>query len=379
VKEALRAAFRERFGHARSGIAEAPGRVNLIGEHTDYNEGFVLPVAIDRYVRVAFAPSPHAGLFRGVSVDFGEGRQASYDEFRPISVPPSWFDYAAGVAWALGREGVVTPGLDFVVAGDIPIGAGLSSSAALEIAVARALFDAAGVTWDGRRAARLGQRVENDYIGLESGIMDQMASALSQEGAAMLLDCRSLDLECVPLPDSLAIVVLDTGTRRSLADSAYNERRASCQAAVRALKRRDPSVRALRDASETDLSSARDEMNGVTYRRALHVVRENERTLEMARALEASDEVRLGELMAGSHESLRDLYEVSSPALDRLVERATSHPACLGARMTGGGFGGCAVALVRVEDVEAFTAEIGGEASAVYRCRAVAGATLDGC
>lgn len=375
--ETLAACFEKHFGSKRPRFARAPGRVNLIGEHTDYNEGFVLPVAIDRYVTVAYASNPdNISTLRGYSIDFEQFCSAAYGELGPVSSAPSWFDYAAGMAWALGREKADLPGLDFVVAGNVPIGAGLSSSAALELAMARALFDASGMHWDGRLAARLGQRVENDYIGLESGIMDQMASSLSERGAAMLLDCRDLTIERVALPEELTVVVLDTGTRRELAKSAYNERRASCEAAVAAVRRQAASTRALRDVSVELLDAARSTMDETTYRRALHVIRENERTLEMARALRRGDIESLDVLMADSHESLRELYEVSSPELDRVVGRARSHPGCRGARMTGAGFGGCAVALVDTEQESSFAAELRAATAALYTCQAVSGAEI---
>ena len=371
MTETLLGAFEKRFGHARRRVARAPGRVNLIGEHTDYNDGFVLPVAIDRYVMVAFASNGSQRL-RGYSIDFEEEGDARLEALEPPSGAPSWFDYASGVAWALLREGASVRGMDFVVAGDIPIGAGLSSSAALELAIARALFFVADIAWDGRRAAKIGQKVENDYVGLESGIMDQMASALSEDGCAMLLDCRDLSFESVALPEELAIVVMDTGTRRELAGSAYNARRRSCQEAARLL-----SVEALRDVELEPLSAARSKMDEVTFRRVLHVVQENARTLEMAAALRKGELGRIGSLMASSHESLRDLYEVSSPELDRIVAHALEHRAAVGARMTGAGFGGCAVALVMKDGLEGFLRDFEpAEGAKLYPCRAVSGVTI---
>ena len=373
------AVFHERFGqdHPRCRVARAPGRVNLIGEHTDYNDGFVLPVAIDRYVTIVFAPRVDS-ILRGYSIDFDEERAASLEELSPCNGSPSWFDYAAGVAWVRPAESVPLTGIDFVVSGDVPIGAGLSSSAALELAFARALSDASGEPWDGKRAALAGQRVENDYIGLKSGIMDQMASALSREGSAMLLDCRDLSVEAVLIPEHLSVVVMDTGTRRSVAGSAYNDRRASCERAVRAVHERYPDVRALRDVSESALDACRSEMDPTDYRRALHVVRENQRTLGMARALRADDETEIAALMDGSHESLRELYQVSSPELDEIVSIAKAHPSCRGARMTGAGFGGCAVALVNAEGTAAFAADVRNAygAGELYVCRAVSGAHI---
>ena len=380
----VKSAFAAHFGHDRCRIARAPGRVNLIGEHTDYNDGYVFPVAIDRYVSVAFAArSDDTNSFRGYSLDYDEERVASFDELAPRRGPPTWFDYVAGVAWALLHDGVPLRGLDFVVLGDVPIGAGLSSSAAIELAMARAFLDVSGVAWDGEQAALAGQRAENDYIGVNSGIMDQMASALSQAGTAMLLDCRDLSFRAVSIPESLLVVVMDTGTRRALAGSAYNERRASCERVTKLIGDGGANVRALRDVTEADLEASRGRFDATDYRRALHVVHENARTLEMARALEAEDTATIKELMARSHASLRDLYEVSSPELDRVVSIASSHPACHGARMTGAGFGGCAVALVSSHlgaphELDEFCDHLRRSYSAgeIYVCHTVGGAHL---
>lgn len=369
--------FRERFGDTRLRVAVAPGRVNLIGEHTDYNDGFVLPAAIDRRVTMAFAPRDDERI-RGFSVDFDEERTAALDELTPCSGPPSWFDYAAGVAWALREDRETVVGIDFVVTGDVPIGAGLSSSAAVELAMARALWDAAGRPWDGTAASLVGQRVENDYIGHKSGIMDQMASALSRDASAMLLDCRDLSFEVVAIPEELAIVVMDTGTRRTLATSAYNDRRASCERAVSALRERRADITALRDVTERELEASRAAIAPIDFRRALHVVSENQRTLDMAQALRDAHEDAIGTLMESSHRSLRELYEVSCPELDSIVSIATTHSACLGARMTGAGFGGCAVALVPRAEAALFATDVRGAfgAGSVYVCRAVSGAHI---
>ncbi len=367
-EEVLRT-FRARYrGEPR--LAFAPGRVNLIGEHTDYSDGYVFPVAIDRFARVAFAANAD-GILRGYSLaEEGERSMALFD----LSPSGTWLDYVAGVVRAHREIGLEIPGMDFVVGGDVPIGAGLSSSAALELAVSRAIFELASAPWDPATAARLAQRAENEFVGMPCGIMDQMASALSQEGCAMLLDCRSLRFESVPIPGSLLVVVMDTGTRRALASSAYEERRKSCEEAAARL-----GVSALRDATR----EAAGRLEGTLRRRALHVVEENARTLEMAAALRRGDEGLIGALMRASHESLRDLFEVSSPALDSIVAVASRHPAVVGARMTGGGFGGSAVALVRasaagefLRDVEALYRSETGNAGKLYACRAVSGAAL---
>ncbi|HEY7820193.1 MAG TPA: galactokinase [Vicinamibacteria bacterium] len=361
--------FRRRYGREPK-IAVAPGRVNLIGEHTDYNDGFVLPVAIDRFAAIAYSTNENRTI-RGYSLAEGEERSLSMDELSPSR---TWLDYAAGVVHAHREHGIEIPGMDFVVGGDLPIGAGLSSSAAFELAVARAVFDLASVPWDPMTAARLAQRAENEFVGMPCGIMDPMASALSRAGCAMLLDCRSLDFDVVPLPKSLLVVVMDTGTRRALASSGYEERRRSCEEAAALL-----GVRALRDASP-ELAA---QLPGVPRKRALHVVQENARTVEMASALRASDEGRIGALMRDSHASLRDLFEVSSPALDAMVEIAARHPAAVGARMTGGGFGGSAVALVRASGSKEFLHDVWsayrsatGNLGTLHSCRAVGGAFL---
>jgi galactokinase len=361
--------FRARY-RREPRLAVAPGRVNLIGEHTDYSEGYVFPVAIDRFAQVAFAEND-GRLLRGYSLAEKEERSMALDDLSPSG---SWLDYAAGVVRTHRESGLEIPGMDFVVGGDVPIGAGLSSSAAFELAIARAVFDLASAPWDPSTAARLAQRAENEFVGVPCGIMDQMASALSQAGCAMLLDCRSLRFEAVPIPTSLLIVVMDTGTRRALASSAYEERRKSCEEAAALL-----GVSALRDASREML----ERLSGTLRRRALHVVEENRRTLEMASALKRGDQDRIGALMRESHESLRDLFEVSSPALDSMVEVASRHPAAVGARMTGGGFGGSALALVRasaakdfVREVESSYRSVTGNPGALYRCRAVSGAIL---
>ncbi len=361
--------FRERYGREPK-LAVAPGRVNLIGEHTDYNDGFVLPAAIDRFAVVAYSANEQ-GMLRGYSLVEEEERSVSLGE---LSRTDSWLDYAAGVVRMHGERGIEIRGMDFVIGGDLPIGAGLSSSAAFELAIARAVFDLASSPWDPVTAARLAQRAENEFVGVPCGIMDQMAVALAEGSCAMLLDCRSLDIEAVPMPDSLQVVVMDTGTRRALASSGYEERRRSCEEAAALL-----GVPALRDASRDSV----ERLDGILRRRARHVVEENERTLQMASALKRGEESRIGSLMRESHESLRDLFEVSSPALDAMVDIASNHPAVVGARMTGGGFGGSAVALVRASasgdfmtDVFTMYRNATRNHGTLHRCRAVGGAAL---
>jgi galactokinase len=378
----LRARFAQLVsGAASPRVAIAPGRVNLIGEHTDYNDGFVLPMAIESSVRMAFAPRTDRVL-RIQAVSYGETHELSLDALIPRSIP-GWAGYVAGTAWALAAAGHHLVGIDAVIESDVPVGAGLSSSAALEMAVARALCAAAGIAWDPFAMARLGQKAENDFVGVGCGIMDQFASAASHEGCALLLDCRSLETEAVPIPAEAAVVVMDTGARRSLAGSAYNDRRASCEAAVRALLPLAPGIRALRDVDETLLSRGRGLMDATAFQRASHIVVENRRPVEMAAALRAGDLDGAGRLMNDSHASLRDLYEVSCVELDLVTDLAREHPGCRGARMTGAGFGGCAVALVDRDQVEAFITDVHiayrsrvDLPSAFFACRPSAGARL---
>ena len=374
--------FDERFGASGDRhVAVAPGRVNLIGEHTDYNDGFVLPMAIGRAAVVAFRPREDRVL-RAHSVAFDETKQLSLDELRAPG-GTDWMSYVAGVAWAFQSAELPTRGLDLVVDGDVPIGAGLSSSAALELATARALATAARVPWDAVEMAKLGQKAENAYVGMNCGIMDQFASAACQEGMALLLDCRTLETQPVPVPARAAVVVMDTGARRELAGSAYNDRRAACERVVAELSRSQRDVRALRDVSLSQLEAARDRLDPVDFKRARHVVPENRRPVEMADALAHDDLAKAGRLMNESHFSLRDLYEVSSEELDLITELARQQPSCHGARMTGAGFGGCGVALVDASAVDAFCAAVLPAyrkrvdlPAALYACRPVAGARL---
>jgi len=262
--------------------------------------------------------------------------------------------YVGGVAWALREAGDARRGVDLGIVSDLPIGAGLSSSAAIEMAVARSMTAANGEPWTPPAMARIGQRVENEFVGVATGIMDQFASAASVKGSALLLDCRSLETRLVPIPGGIAVVVMDTGVRRSLRSSEYNERRSACEQAVQAIRKLDPRVRALRDVDAGLLERARPSMTSEVYRRAKHVVDEIRRPLAMADALGAGDLQSAGTLMNESHASLRDLYEVSSAELDAITAEARSHRACYGARLTGAGFGGCAVALVAAADVDDF-------------------------
>jgi galactokinase len=337
-------AFRELAGRDPEGVWAAPGRVNLIGEHTDYNEGFVLPVAIDRLV-LAVAGRRDGGRLRLWSLQTGPPADLELTAIGPGRVD-GWAAYPAGVAWALGQAGVDLGGADLVVDGDVPAGAGLSSSAALECATATALADLHGADLDGKALAALARRAENEVVGVPSGAMDQMVSMLGRAGHALFLDTRSLETEQVPLPleaSGLCLVVIDTRAGHRLVDGAYADRKAACEAATAVL-----GVPALRDATLAQVEAAAGALGDPGLRRARHVVTENARVLEAVALLRAGELDRLGPLLAASHASLRDDYEVSSPELDTAVEAALDAGA-VGARMTGAGFGGSAIALVPVD------------------------------
>ncbi|HSJ45884.1 MAG TPA: galactokinase [Euzebyales bacterium] len=336
--------FRARFGRAPAVLVRSPGRVNLIGEHTDYNDGYVLPLAIDHALWLAAVP--HDGPVTLVSDD--AEAEVVVDPADVGGRLDGWGAYVQGVAWAMGQAGVGVEPVLGAVASDVPAGAGLSSSAALEMAVCRALTG--DRAWDPISAARLGQRAENDWVGVDSGILDQLSSAAARAGHALLIDCRSLDITHVPLPGGIVVVVMDTTTRRELTGSAYNTRRAECDAAAATL-----GVDALRDA-DRDAVEALDDP--VLRRRARHVVTEHARTAAAADALRAGDTVALGRLLADAHASMRDDFEASGPALDAIVACAGEAPGCIGARMTGGGFAGCGVALVAAGRVDDFTAAV---------------------
>jgi galactokinase len=375
--------FEERFGSQPAFLARAPGRVNLIGDHTDYNDGFVLPLAIDRAVWIALRPRDDRRVVI-YSLDFAE--RAGFDLGSQMSSAltgggrKGWIEYVRGVAWSLRDAGYpLGRGWEGVAAGDVPVGAGLSSSAALELATARAFAGLGGLAWEPISMARLAQRAENEWVGVNCGIMDQLISAAGVAGHALLIDCRSMATRAVPLPRDVAVVVLDTATRRGLADSAYNERRAQCEAAATFF-----GVPALRDVDSTMFAARATQLDPVIRKRARHVVTENERTLAAATALEGSDAEEVGRLMDQSHASLRDDFEVSRPELDTMVRLARAHDGCHGARMTGAGFGGCAVALVAAEAAHHFVREVTrryatevGLHPAVYVCAASQGASLE--
>ena len=341
----LIAEFRQRYGAEPTTVASGPGRVNLIGEHTDYNDGFVLPVALQRDVRYVFRPRTDR-LVRVHSVEFGESFDFDLDAIAHNDAM-LWTNYVMGVAWSLAEQGLTLTGIDAVMSGNVPRGSGLSSSAALEVATAHAFLAASGQlgVLDGATIARVAQRAENDFVGVNCGIMDQFISVLGAENHALLIDCRSLTYELVPMPAEAALVIGNTRASRSLASSAYNERRQECETGVALLRAELPNITALRDVSSAELEMHRTLLPDVVYRRCRHVVTENERVAQMVAALAGGDLVKAGALMNASHESLRVDYAVSSPAMDAMVAAMRSAPGCYGARLTGAGFGGCAVAL----------------------------------
>ena len=366
------AAHHRRWG-APDRVVRAPGRVNLIGEHTDYNEGFALPMALpfDTAVAMSDHGDATAGVVEIVSAGFGEV------VIDPTADPRSavvWARHLAGVVGLLAGCDVPAGGWRATIESDIAIGASLSSSAALEVAAISGLLARGGLQWSPIAVARLGQRVENEVVGLPSGIMDQFISVGAVAEHASLMDCRALTLTPAPLPDGVVVAVMDTGTRRVLAEAAYADRRLACERAVAEL-----GVGALRDATLDDVAAIADP---VDRRRAHHVVTENRRTLDAVEAMRASDSAELGRLMDESHASLRDDYEVSGPGLDAIVEVARAAPGCLGARMTGGGFAGCAVALVRAADAQSFAETVieryryRDHTARVWLCAPSAGASI---
>ncbi len=373
-QDELLAQFSQKFGRPATLIARAPGRVNLIGEHTDYNDGFVLPAAIERETRIAAAPRTD-GMVRLVALDLGRETTFALKDIQR-SHEEAWSNYVRGVAAGLLAAGYPVRGFDGLMQGDVPIAAGLSSSAAVELASVQAFSAAGGFTVPSDRAARIGQKAEHTYVGTNCGLMDQLASALGQPDHVLLIDCRDLSFRPVPVPAGAVILIADTAVRRQLAASAYNERRAQCEAAALALR-----VPALRDASLEMLDKV--ELPDVVARRARHVIAENDRVLATVAALQGGDLHKVGALMDGSHASLRDLYEVSRAELDAMVELLRAQAGCYGARLTGAGFGGCAVALMARGAVaaaipavaEAYRART-GLTPALYVTQAAAGASV---
>jgi galactokinase len=350
--------FKARFGGTPA-VYRAPGRVNLIGEHTDYNEGFVLPAAIGFYCWVAIAPRDDRKLSL-YSENLNESVEADLDSLA-LPAAGKWHDYPLGVAWVLERAGNRLRGANLYISGEVPLGAGLSSSASVEVSTGYALLESSNLPVNRTALALLCQRAENEYVGARVGIMDQFISCHGAAGHALLLDCRSLDFRLLPLPASVHLVICNTMVKHALGASEYNVRRAECEAAMGALAPALPGIRALRDVTLAQLEKHRRLLTDVTYRRSRHVISENERVLSVASAFENGDIHALGKLMADSHKSLRDDYEVSCTELDIMVEIAAGKRGLYGARMTGGGFGGCTINLVAAAHSQEFQRAVAEE------------------
>jgi galactokinase len=367
------------YGAPPQVVVRAPGRVNLIGEHTDYNDGFVLPAAIDR--SIAFAGRKRADrLVRVHSLDFDASVEFNLDDIQKDG-KNLWSNYIRGVSKYLEEDGHRLSGADMVFGGDVPREAGLSSSAAVEVGAAAFWKNLLRLEVDPVFLVKLSRKAENQFVGVPCGIMDQFISALGRKNHALFLDCRDLSYRHVPLRDDVKIVVCNSGVKRALAESEYEVRLNQCRQAVAEIASRGIAVKSLRDVAPADLEAARSVLSGILFRRARHVISENQRVLEAVKVLESGDLERFGQLMNASHESLRDDYEVSSKELDVLVELAWKQPGVLGARMTGAGFGGCTVNLVRQEAAEAFAEAVRrgyqdalGLKAEIYICKASQGA-----
>jgi galactokinase len=388
LRQRVFSAFRQRFGEDPEYFARAPGRVNLLGEHVDYNDGFVLPAAIDRVTLVAFrnARSLYSTILALDLVEETAFNGQTVLDKRDINGAELsvWARYPAGVMWSMNTAGLNTPEMEAVFASDVPRGAGLSSSASVEMAF--------GVAWEklsNRKVspiqlAQIGLKAENQYVGVHCGIMDQFSSACGVKDRLLYLDCRSLDWRTLRLPEKTFIVIADTSIRRSLRGSAYNERHAACDEAVRILQDYLPGIRALRDVHVDEFRRYSGRLPDVVAKRAQHIVEEIARTEQASELLEKNDAVRFGELMNTCHASLRDLYEVSCPELDAMASLAQSLPGCYGARLTGAGFGGCTVNLVKEEAVMKFSHDLAAGYTQqtclkpeIYICRAADGAGVE--
>jgi galactokinase len=370
-------AYRRHFGAEPEMIFRAPGRVNLIGEHTDYNDGFVLPAAIDRETVVAIGRADGRKI-TAIASDFGDDRD-SFSLADPVEhVPADWANYVRGVAQALIADGFALAGAQMVIAGDVPLGSGLSSSASLEVAVGNALVGVTGQSIDSTRMAKIAQRAENEFVGCACGIMDQLISTRGEAGHALLIDCRSLDCTPVSIPEGVSIIIAHSGVRHAHAGGEYNDRRQQCETAAKHY-----SVSALRDLTVEQLEAGKTGLDNVSFRRARHVVTENARTEAAASALKRGNLQRLGELMEQSHASMRDDFEITVPAVDQLAAiMAAPLNGEGGARMTGGGFGGCVIAVAPDARVASVVKAIAdqyrtpeGLAAEVFVCQPSAGAS----
>lgn len=369
--------FVRMFGESPQ-IYRAPARVNLIGEHTDYNDGWVMPAAIGFYTWVAIAPRSDRTLVIH-SENFSARIECDLDRL-PATGSGQWGDYAIGVVRMLVASGSKLPGANLLITGDVPQGAGLSSSASIEVAVGYALLSLAGQTIDLTALARLCQQAENEFVGARCGIMDQFIASYGKRDYALLLDCRSLEYGLLSLHGDARLVICNTMVKHNLAASEYNQRRAECESGVGYLAQHHSGVRALRDVTPADLAACRFELPETILRRCRHVIMENHRVVEAAGALERHDLEAFGRLMGESHRSLRDDFEVSCPELDVIVKLAEQAPGVYGARMTGGGFGGCTINLVRSDYIESFKLSVGkayeeatGIKADIYVCSAADG------
>lgn len=387
LHETVIAKFQECFDEAPAHVVRAPGRVNLLGEHVDYNDGIVLPIAIDRATWLAFSPGDTdrtaltaADLSEEVSFTLETLPAKTDADGKPL---PAWALYPAGVMWALNEAGLAAPALKGVYMSDVPRGAGLSSSASVEMAFVLAWQTLGGWNLPPMERALLGQKAENQYVGVNSGIMDQFASACGEPDHLLHLDCRSLEWHSLPLPKEVAIVIADTKMRRTLTSGEYNKRRADCEEAVRILRAELPATKSLRDIPVETFNQYASQLPERIEKRARHVVEEIERTQRAIPLLEQGNMAEFGNLLNQCHASLRDLYEVSIPELDTMVKVAQSLPGCFGARLTGAGFGGCTVNLVVRESADVFSQSLAagyedetGFAPEIYICSASSGAEL---
>ncbi len=377
-KQALTELFEKTFGHQPTHYFQAPGRVNLIGEHTDYNDGFVLPCAIDYQAMIAASPRDDQKIV--ATAHSYDGQVSEFELSLPVSHSEEafWSNYVRGVASVLMEKGMSLKGVNIAIIGNVPQGAGLSSSACLEVVTGLTLTRMSGLDISLKELALIGQKAENEFVGCNCGIMDQMISACGREDHAMLLDCRSLDTRLVSIPKNAAVVIINSNVKRGLVDSEYNTRREQCEAAAKHF-----GVKALRDITLEQLEAGRNDLDELTYRRARHVVTENERTLAAAEALARGDLKAMGKFMAESHISMRDDFEITVPAIDGIVEIVKDVIGSEGGvRMTGGGFGGCVVALIPEEKVDAVKQAVhehypkyaNGLTADIYICRASQGA-----
>ena len=378
-KQTLTDLFTNTFGHQPTHFFQAPGRVNLIGEHTDYNDGFVLPCAIDYQAMIAASPRDDQKVV--ATAHSFDGQVSEFELSLPIahSEEAFWSNYVRGVATVLLEKGMDLKGVNIAIIGNVPQGAGLSSSACLEVVTGLTLTRMAGLEVSLKELALIGQQAENEFVGCKCGIMDQMISACGKEDHAMLLDCRSLDTRLVSIPTNAAVVIINSNVKRGLVDSEYNTRREQCEAAAKYF-----GVKALRDITLAQLEAAKGDLDDLTFRRARHVVTENDRTEAAAEVLAVGDLVAMGELMARSHASMRDDFEITVPAIDAIVEIVKNVIGSEGGvRMTGGGFGGCVVALVPQDKVIAVKQAVeqhypqrsNGLSADIYVCRASDGAS----